>query len=174
MNVGERHHHRLAHDSAGDQVGVRRRHMENGDVELVLVKRLDLLGRAHLLPHHRDAGHAAGDLAVELANLREDGRGDEACAQIAAAAFVRLLHDMAQPVGLHDQAPRFVEQGRAGAGQAHRALGAVEQGGPDLGLEILDVLRERRLGDRQSLGGAAEMQLLGDRQEAAKRAQVHR
>ena len=81
---------------------------------------------------------------------------------------MRALHDMTQPVDLGDQPPRLVEQRGAGIGDAHRSLGALEQQGADLQFQVLDVLGERRLGQREPLRRAAEMQFFGDGHEAAQ------
>jgi hypothetical protein len=50
----------------------------------------------------------------------------------------------------------------------------VQQEGADIGSELLDGPAQRRLGHVQASGGAPEMALLGDGNEVAKRAQVHR
>ena len=50
---------------------------------------------------------------------------------------------------------------------------AHEQRRPDARLERLDLLRERRRGDVQSFRRAAEVQLLGDRDEVAQQPQLH-
>ena len=44
----------------------------------------------------------------------------------------------------------------------------------ELALELADLLRQRRLGDVQPIGGPAEVQLLGDGPEVAKMPQLHR
>jgi hypothetical protein len=51
---------------------------------------------------------------------------------------------------------------------------ALEQRHAQARLERLDLLGERRRGDVQTVGGAAEMQLLGDRDEVPQLAQLHR
>jgi hypothetical protein len=50
----------------------------------------------------------------------------------------------------------------------------VQQRHAELGLEPPDLLRERRLGDVQPVGGAAEMALLGDGDERAQVSELHR
>jgi len=50
---------------------------------------------------------------------------------------------------------------------------ANEQRAPDARLERLDLLRQRRRGDMQTLGRAPEVQLLGDRHEVTQLTQFH-
>ena len=80
---------------------------------------------------------------------------------------------MAQPIGLRQQQAGLVEQGGTDFGDLHRPLGTVEQPRTELQLEVLDVLGEGWLRDVEPFGGAAEMQFLGDGNEAAERSQVH-
>jgi hypothetical protein len=51
-------------------------------------------------------------------------------------------------------------------------LVALEQAQAELAFEPLNLLGQRRLGDVQPCGRAAEMQFLGDGDEAAQQAQV--
>ena len=50
----------------------------------------------------------------------------------------------------------------------------LEQRAAELPLERLDLLRQRRLGDQQLLGGARERAFVGDRQQVSQLAKVHR
>ena len=68
---------------------------------------------------------------------------------------------------------RLDEQGRAGLGEGDAAVGAVEQPHAELGLELADLLADRRLRHVQALRGAAEMQLLRDRDEVPQVSQLH-
>jgi hypothetical protein len=49
-----------------------------------------------------------------------------------------------------------------------------EQRHPEAGLQRLDLLRQRRRGDVHALSGTAEVQLLGDGDEVAQLAKLHR
>ena len=60
-----------------------------------------------------------------------------------------------------------VEETGPGEGQPDRPAGALQQLGADPMLQTLDLTAERRLGHVEARGGAAEMQFLGDRDEAA-------
>jgi hypothetical protein len=50
---------------------------------------------------------------------------------------------------------------------------AVKQPHPELVLELANLLRDSGLRDVQSLGGAAEMQLLGDGYEISEMTKLH-
>ena len=73
--------------------------------------------------------------------------------------------------------PSSARASRRNASPAGRELDAParpdQQREPELVLERADLLAQRRLGDVQALGGAAEVQLLRDRDEVAKLAQFH-
>lgn len=67
----------------------------------------------------------------------------------------------------------LVEEQPAGVGEFDAAVGALEQARTDFLLQRLDLLAQRRLGDPQALGGAAEVQLLGDGDEIAQVPEFH-
>jgi hypothetical protein len=79
----------------------------------------------------------------------------------------------AQFVDLLQQYPGAGQQCRPGRGQDDRTAVAVEQQHPEITLQGLDLLGQRRTGDTQALGGAAEVQLVGDRDEVARLAELH-
>jgi hypothetical protein len=74
--------------------------------------------------------------------------------------------------GGEDLAPAL-EEHRAGRSELDAARGPVGQRFAELGLKAADLLRQRRLGDVKALGGAAEVPLLGDRDEVAEVSQLH-
>ena len=65
------------------------------------------------------------------------------------------------------------EQDLARRRELDAARRAVQQRHAELGLEPPDLLRERRLGHVQALGGAAEVAFLGDGDERAQVAELH-
>ena len=76
------------------------------------------------------------------------------------------------PTGALYRAPRLVErelglpeEGATGRSQPERAASSIEERGSQLSLERLDLAAERRLGDLQALGGAAEVPFFGDSDE---------
>ena len=68
---------------------------------------------------------------------------------------------------------RLDEQCRAGVGKADAAVGTVEQPHTQLCLELADLLADGRLRHVKALGGAAEVQLLRDRDEVPQVSQLH-
>jgi len=66
---------------------------------------------------------------------------------------------------LHEHAARF--------GELHLSLGAMEELDAEFLFELPDLMAERRLAEMQPLGGAAEVQRLGQRDDVAKVAQLH-
>ena len=64
------------------------------------------------------------------------------------------------------------EEGRAGLGRRDAARVALEQPHAEVGLELADRLRERRLGDVQAGGRARHLPLLHDDDEVVELAQV--
>ena len=66
-----------------------------------------------------------------------------------------------------------VEVRRPGIGQVDPPGGTAQQRHPQLGLELTDLLGQRRLGHVQPLGGPAEVPLLGDGDEVAQVTEFH-
>ncbi len=109
---------------------------------------------------------------------RGDGAGGEvrgdADPERAGLAGADAGHRALEPLDPLDDRPRLVEQHGPGGRQLDPARRPHEQLHAERRLERLDPLAERRLGDVQPLGGAAEVQLLGDGDEVAEVAhEVH-
>ena len=85
-----------------------------------------------------------------------------------------LVDLAAHPVELGEYPARVAGDGLAGLGRRDPAARALEQLGAELGLEPADLVRERRLGDVQLLGGAGEVAVSGDRLGVDELAQLHR
>jgi len=66
-------------------------------------------------------------------------------------------------VDLGEHAPRARRDRLAGLGRRDAAARALEELGAELGLEPANLVRERRLGDVELLGGAGEVPVAGDR-----------
>ena len=66
------------------------------------------------------------------------------------------LQPGAQPLHLLAEHPPLVDEPATGRGEHHPAPGALEQGGPDLPLEPLDLLGDRRRGEAELGGRAAD------------------
>ena len=77
--------------------------------------------------------------------------------------------------GLGEREPRMVEEGAAGGSQLDAVHAARQERNADFIFEIADLPAQRRLrGVQPLLGGDREAALLGDRDEIAKVAQLHR
>src|SRR5436309_2405526 len=77
-------------------------------------------------------------------------------------------------VGFTQQAARIGQQRRSRRGQANAATRPREQLRSELGLERLDLSRQRRLRHVESRRGAPEVERLRDRNEITKLAKLHR
>lgn len=76
-------------------------------------------------------------------------------------------------VDVGEDRARPFEVGPAGVGEVDAAGGAVEQLDAQLGLQLADLLGERRLGHVEPLGGATEVAFLGHRHEVSQMTQIH-
>jgi hypothetical protein len=74
-------------------------------------------------------------------------------------------------VGQHR--PRVAQEGLSRRGHLHAPARPREQLAAQLVLQQPDLVAQRRLGHVEPLGGAAEVQLLGDRHEIAELTQLH-
>jgi hypothetical protein len=78
-----------------------------------------------------------------------------------------------RPVDLGQDPPRFDEEGAPGWGQVDMVGGAVQPEHAQLAFEALQLLAQGRLGDVLTGGRPAEVQLLGQDDEAAQLANLH-
>jgi hypothetical protein len=101
---------------------------------------------------------------------RRAGEADREAPELAAGGASRVLGGA---VDRGEDRARACEQHLAGGRKLDAARRAVQERHAELGLEPPDLLRERRLGDVQALGGAAEVALLGDRDERAEMPELH-
>ena len=83
----------------------------------------------------------------------------------ASGAINGLIH-------IGQNAPCIVEQRQSSIGERGLARLPGQDAIPQRALQLLDLLRQRRLRHAQSLGGAPEMQFLGDSHEVAELPQV--
>jgi hypothetical protein len=89
------------------------------------------------------------------------------------SAGLAALNGMQAAVDLAQRGRHVAAQDLAGLGHAHLLAAAVEQGRTQLVLQLLDLVRQRRLRDVQALRRAGEVQRLGDGVEVAEVAQFH-
>ena len=86
----------------------------------------------------------------------------------AAAGLRRPARDPGGVLAGRQHRPRFRQEGTTRGGQRHRMAGALEQPHPQLPLQHLNLPAERRLGHVQALGGATEVELLGEGDKGAE------
>ena len=101
-------------------------------------------------------------------------RGPERAEGRDAALQLALLDDRLAPLG--DGAERGLgvrAQGARGVGRADPAPDAGEERDAELGLQPADLLRERRLGEQQPLGGGAERAFVQGGEEVLQLLQRH-
>ena len=112
--------------------------------------------RLDLVHDDVEVGRAAGQLGEQrrhdAAHRGREGRQAQQPRRPPGVA----LQPGAQPLHLLAEHPPLVDQPAAGRGEHHPAPGPLEQGGPDLPLEPLDLLGDRRRGEAQLGGRAAD------------------
>src|SRR5256885_9756024 len=77
-------------------------------------------------------------------------------------------------LGARKNGARVFQQGLASRREPHAARQACEQGCAHLFLQLLELGRQRRLGNEKLASGAADVALLGHGDEIAQMAQFHR
>jgi ribosomal protection tetracycline resistance protein len=165
--VGHRQHHRLAvHEPRRE--AVRHRRAGQRQVDLQAGQRVVLVGADRLGQHHRDAGQPAADQVEEPV---EDGvRADRGEAEPDRADLTGRDPPgrLGRGVDHGQDAPRVGQERLAGRGEPHLPAAAFQQSERQRPFQALDLPGERRLGEPEPLGGPAEVQFLGDRDEPAQ------
>src|SRR5262245_19849055 len=134
---------------------------------------LDLLDRTHFIEPHRHLGQPSSKRADDV-RQRAIGNGrDIADAERAVLTASRTARQRHGPVDLPEKAPDLVEKDGAGCRERHPAPVALEEAQSELVLQITDLTTERRLGDVDARGGAAEVKLLSDGDEIAEVPKIH-
>ena len=137
------------------------------EVQLAAPHALGQLGRAALLDEHLGSGHASH----RLRHQRGQRAREPAHAQPLVAGQLRELRPRElEPIG---QRIRVLEQDPARDRQLQAAGLAVEQARADLLLERRDLLRDRRLGQRQRACRGAERALVRYRAKRQQSPRVH-
>ena len=167
VRLGQRDHDALLGERRDRQPGDRGRDAHDRDVDQVVADGVDRLARVELLDRDLDVGIAGRVPAQRLRDGGGEDVGRAGQAQARADAGLGLAGGALGVVGEPQDPPRIVEQDGAGDGQRDRR-GALQQRDPELALEVADLLADCRLGDVQALGGATEVQFLGDGDEIAK------
>ena len=103
----------------------------------------------------------------------DEGLGGGGGAHAARGLALPSGQAVAQRVGLVEDAPRIVEGGLARLRQPHPPLRPDEEGLAELLLEGLDLVAHRRLGEIEPLGGAGEVEGVGDFPKRAQLRHLH-
>ena len=131
----------------------------------------DLGRREQLAAQVQDhAGQRIAQCGRELGKQRVRRRAGEAHREASELAARRPARVLGRAVDGRQDLTRPPQKHLAGRRELDPAGRAVQQCHAELGLQPSDLLRKRRLGDVQALGGAAEVALLGDGDEVAEMA----
>jgi hypothetical protein len=165
--------HRLFIERFPDQIGMVETRPDEADMDAPVQQRRLLLERQHFVQQHLHARMLGMKPAQGRRQQQVHGRADIADADPADLAAPDPTRPGDGLLQLGDQGRRLGLEKLAGLGQAQRPAAAFQQLQAQLVLQLADLLAQRRLGDMQAQGGAAEIQLLGHRQEVAEMTQLH-
>ncbi|KAF1061166.1 MAG: hypothetical protein GAK45_02307 [Pseudomonas citronellolis] len=171
----QRQHETFAGQVDGAQL-IRQRHRraQVGQVDLPLQQQPRQFGHRQFADIQADARLflAEGpDLALQGAGVHR--RGHIAQFDMPAIATPGALRGQLRGIELAHRLLGLHAQRLAGGGQAHRALGAVEQADTEGFLQVLDLPAQGRRGDAQLFGGTGEMPMPGDTEEVPEMADFH-
>ena len=121
----------------------------------------------------RDARVRRAEVGEHAEQVVRAGRVDAADPQLAAQQAGELLELGVQAVDLGEHALRVAEDDAPLGGELHLPARAPEDLDAELGLEPPDLLRDRRLGEVQLLGGLRERPVAGDGGDGAKVTELH-
>src|SRR5260221_8114715 len=154
------------HDQVLEALRFRHRRQQQTEIQLARGQRERLLRREHLAQRDLHAGPlrlvALQQARQDAAVIRERDKADAQPAALAGGHAAQLEH---RALELPERATRLLEQARAGWRELDLAPVADEERHAEPLLEAADGARQRRLGNVQGGGGAAEMQVLGHRDE---------
>jgi hypothetical protein len=141
------------------------------DVQAPVDELLVLLGHADLDLVDDQVGVAGLDLVQDLRHRVVAGvdDADPECGRHAD----RAAGGPGRPVHMGEDLPDLGQEHRPGRGQSDGVGAAVQQPDPQLTLQPLNLLTQRRLHDVLAGRRTAEVQFLGQRHEVAKLAQLH-
>lgn len=131
-------------------------------------------------PVLRGLGDRDGDLRmrpVEPVHQRADEVGGDRRrhrhAQVPSGQILHIVDGTFARLEVAQRSARVLGVHLTGVGEAHRPPGAVEQLHTQQPLELFDLLRQRRLGDVQRLGGPGEVPVVGDGEQVPDMTQLH-
>ena len=171
---GRQHRHRpLAQHHLGAHLGeLLDRRADQADVDDTGADQPQLLDGRPLVQLDLDVRGGGAEALHDPGDDRQQRRADEVDPQPAGLPGVDPPRGLNGAVELCQQLPGVAQERLARRGQLHPPSGAGQQLAAELVLELADLLAQRRLGDVQPGGRAAEVQLLGDGHEVAQLAQL--
>jgi hypothetical protein len=152
---------------------VQQRRAHEGDVDQVVAQLLGMQARVADGQLERDLRIARAEGFDDLARQAAGERAGEAQAQAAARARPGLLGPLRGARRAGQDVARVIQEANARGGERHAAAVALEQPHAELVLQRPHLLRHARLRQVQLLGGAAEVQLLGDGDEGSELPELH-
>ncbi len=161
----------LPYHTAGQPLVVEAQPSET-DVDTAVLEGHRLLERCHFRQRDFDIRHSEAKASDELRQRIVERRGHEADAELLPRALADALRHGAHLVDPLQDHARLLEEIAPRLGQCDRPA-TVQELGADLLFQLLDLPAERRLGDVQELGGAAEAALGGHAHEIAQMTKLH-
>src|SRR5262249_15261048 len=140
----------------------------DGQVDRARPERGEHAGVPHLLGQKRDVRVASAKRPADRRERLEPGAPAEADPQLSDLPRRGTLRVVPRSVKLGQSSAGTVEKRAAGLGEPDLARCPKQELGPELLLELSDRRAQRRLGHVQAIGGAAEVELLRDRDEVAQ------
>ena len=153
-----------------------RRHprgVHKADVQPLVHQVDQLVARTQFAQHQPQLGVVRRKALQHLRQPAVEHRAGKTNLQTAQHALRHLARLARGQARLVQQGARCGHKRLPRRGELHAPAVAGEELRAHRGFELLDVERERRLGDGQALRGAAEVQLFGQHQEIAQVAEFH-
>ncbi len=157
----------------GGDVPVRHGKDREGDVDSTVCERFDLFSGVEGLEVESHARMARQEGVQDLsphAGLGSDAESDRKAADFPASCPASRRHGV---VGVLENAPRLLQEGATGLREGDEMPRSVEEIDTELPLQILNLVRQRRLRDVELFCGTAEVKLVGDRNEVTQMPQFH-
>ena len=134
--------------------------------EGLLIRRKLMQGEMNLAMPFAKNTHHIGEGAIERGGDDADGE----MAELSTPSHASQAHGF---VGIGEGRAGAIEEHDAGFSEGDFSACPVEELYAQFAFELLNLLAERGLGDGKTLGGATEMQRLGDGGEIAQMPQFH-
>ena len=136
-------------------------------------QRADLVARRALVELDVDRRVRHAQPLHDARHERQERRAGEAHAQRPGLPLVDAARVVRGAVEVGQDRARVAQEGLAGRRHLHAPARPREELAAQLVLQQPDLVAQRRLGHVEPLGGAAEVQLLGDGHEVAELTQLH-